>query len=103
MSGVALPTEADGVAPEIAETHVSGSFCSATARTSSSSRVHLGFLDHRTREPRGARCRRESAVNRRFAPDVYLGVPDVLDEGGAPADTWSRCAGCPRTGGSRRC
>ena len=48
--------------------------------------VELGFLDHRRREARRAACLRETEVNRRFAPDVYLGVLDVADEGGAPVD-----------------
>jgi aminoglycoside phosphotransferase family enzyme len=39
--------------------------------------VDLGFLDFRSREQRQAVCRREVELNRRLAPDVYLGVADV--------------------------
>jgi aminoglycoside phosphotransferase family enzyme/predicted kinase len=39
--------------------------------------VNLGFLDFTTREKRLEVCRREVDLNRRLAPDVYLGVADV--------------------------
>lgn len=48
--------------------------------------VDLGFLDFRTRESRLAVCRREVALNRRLAPDVYLGVADVRGPDGRLCD-----------------
>lgn len=48
--------------------------------------VDLGFLDFSTREKRLAVCRREVALNRRLAPDVYLGVSDVTDVDGRLMD-----------------
>ncbi|WP_149181713.1 bifunctional aminoglycoside phosphotransferase/ATP-binding protein [Streptomyces sp. TRM49041] len=39
--------------------------------------VDLGFLDYTTVEARRAACEREVALNRRFAPDVYLGVGEI--------------------------
>ncbi len=48
--------------------------------------VHYGFVDFRSREARLAACRREVELNRRLAPDVYLGVADVLDAGGRACD-----------------
>jgi hypothetical protein len=49
--------------------------------------VRTGFLDFGTPELRGAACRREVDLNRRLAPDVYLGVSDVLEpDGSAVAD-----------------
>jgi uncharacterized protein len=48
--------------------------------------VDLGFLDFRRREAREAVCHREVALNRRLAPDVYLGVADVLGPDGEPCD-----------------
>jgi aminoglycoside phosphotransferase family enzyme/predicted kinase len=48
--------------------------------------VDLGFVDHRTREARLRSCRAEVALNRRLAPDVYLGVSDVTGPDGAPCD-----------------
>jgi hypothetical protein len=48
--------------------------------------VRTPFLDFSTRELRLADCRREVALNRRLAPDVYLGVLDLVDESGMPVD-----------------
>ncbi|GDY29807.1 bifunctional aminoglycoside phosphotransferase/ATP-binding protein [Gandjariella thermophila] len=48
--------------------------------------VDVGFLDFSTREKRLSACRREVELNRRLAPDVYLGVADVSGPGGAPCD-----------------
>ena len=48
--------------------------------------VDLGFLDFRTRAAREAACHREVELNRRLAPDVYLGVADVSGPDGAPCD-----------------
>ncbi|MQA87575.1 MAG: AAA family ATPase [Streptosporangiales bacterium] len=48
--------------------------------------VDLGFLDYSTREARQAICRREVELNRRLAPDVYLGVADVYGVDGEPCD-----------------
>lgn len=48
--------------------------------------VDLGFLDFSTRAAREAACRREVELNRRLAPDVYLGVADVLGPDGEPCD-----------------
>lgn len=45
--------------------------------------VDLGFLDFSTVEKRGRACHREHDLNRRLAPDVYLGVAQVLDPDGA--------------------
>ncbi|HTW13879.1 MAG TPA: AAA family ATPase [Nocardioides sp.] len=47
--------------------------------------VRLGFLDFSTLEARRAVCAREVELNRRFSPDVYLGVgalrrPDGVEE-----------------------
>lgn len=44
--------------------------------------VDLGFLDFRTVEARAEACRREVELNRRLAPDVYLGVAQVADADG---------------------
>lgn len=48
--------------------------------------VDLGFLDFRSREQRQAVCRREVELNRRLAPEVYLGVADVHGPGGELCD-----------------
>ncbi len=43
--------------------------------------VHFDFLDFTDRAVREADCRREVELNRRLAPDVYLGVADVEMDG----------------------
>ncbi|OHV62176.1 AAA family ATPase [Pseudofrankia sp. BMG5.36] len=48
--------------------------------------LDLGFLDFRTREARLAACEDEVALNRRLAPDVYLGVADLRDAEGRLVD-----------------
>ena len=48
--------------------------------------VSLGFLDFSTAEARAAACQREVELNRRFAPDVYLGVVQVRDPAGRVCD-----------------
>ena len=48
--------------------------------------LDLGFLDFSTRAARQAVCHREVDLNRRLAPDVYLGVADVTGPDGALAD-----------------
>jgi len=48
--------------------------------------VNLGFLDFSDRDRRLAVCRRELELNRRIAPDVYLGVAELSVPGGGPAE-----------------
>ncbi|MFZ0046288.1 MAG: AAA family ATPase [Streptosporangiaceae bacterium] len=48
--------------------------------------VSLGFLDFTTRQARAAACERETELNRRFAPDVYLGVASVHGAAGELCD-----------------
>jgi uncharacterized protein len=49
--------------------------------------LDLGFVDLRDPEVRRRTCRRELELNRRLAPDVYLGVVDLVDDDGRPADS----------------
>ncbi|OHV23901.1 hypothetical protein BBK14_23880 [Parafrankia soli] len=46
----------------------------------------LGFLDFRTRDARLAACQAEVELNRRLAPDVYLGVADISGPDGTVFD-----------------
>ncbi|MDT0469701.1 MULTISPECIES: bifunctional aminoglycoside phosphotransferase/ATP-binding protein [Streptomyces] len=39
--------------------------------------VDLGFLDYSTAAARRGACEREMALNRRFSPDVYLGLGEI--------------------------
>ena len=45
--------------------------------------VRYGFLDFSDRQQREADCHREVDLNRRLAPDIYLGVADVVMNGEA--------------------
>jgi aminoglycoside phosphotransferase family enzyme/predicted kinase len=80
VSGEGAPAAA------VAETHISVVTMIGDRAYKVLKPVALGFLDHRRREDRARACRRETEVNRRFAPDVYLGVLDVVDEDGALVD-----------------
>lgn len=44
--------------------------------------VNLGFLDFTTLERRRADCEEEVRLNRRFSPDVYLGIAEVIERDG---------------------
>jgi aminoglycoside phosphotransferase family enzyme/predicted kinase len=48
--------------------------------------VNLGFLDFTNLEARARACAHETELNRRFAPDVYLGVAHLRDPDGAICD-----------------
>lgn len=48
--------------------------------------LDLGFLDFRTVEARRRACEEEVRLNRRLAPDVYLGVEEVRDGDGVLRD-----------------
>jgi hypothetical protein len=46
--------------------------------------VDLGFLDYSTLAAREACCRAEVELNRRLAPEVYLGVVPIVEQDGRP-------------------
>lgn len=77
---------AGGPPARIAETHISVVAMVGDCAYKLLKPVTLGFLDHARREDRERACHRETDLNRRFAPDVYLGVLDVVDGSGAPVD-----------------
>jgi len=62
---------------EVAETHSAVVYFAGDRAFKLKKPVKLGFLDFSTRHARAAACARESELNRRFAPDVYLGVAEV--------------------------
>ncbi len=69
-------------AVEPLQTHISHVFLTRTRVYKLRKAVALGFLDFSTRAARRADCDREVALNRRLAPDVYLGVAPVERVGG---------------------
>lgn len=64
-----------------AETHISTVFFSADRAYKLLKPIDTGFLDHRATEARLAAAQREVELNRRIAPDVYLGTADVVEDG----------------------
>lgn len=62
---------------ELIETHISWVFLGADEVFKVKRDVDLGFLDFTTMEKRRAACEAEVRLNRRLAPDVYLGVVPV--------------------------
>lgn len=70
----------------VAETHSGVVFFVGDRAYKLKKPVRFGFLDFSTREARQAICHREVALNRRLAPDVYLGVADVNGPDGEPLD-----------------
>jgi len=68
------PAAHGGVGVEQVQTHISWVFLTRARVVKVRKAVRLSFLDFGTREERNADCLREVRLNRRLAPDVYLGV-----------------------------
>lgn len=66
-------------APDVAETHISYVFFTADRAYKLAKHVRLPFLDLADRDSRLLQAERELALNRRIAPDVYLGLADVRE------------------------
>jgi aminoglycoside phosphotransferase family enzyme/predicted kinase len=75
----------DSPGAKIVETHISLLFFVAGRVYKLRKPVSFGFLDFTERRAREHDCHREVALNRRLAPDVYLGVADVAIDG-VPVD-----------------
>ncbi|HTE64959.1 MAG TPA: kinase, partial [Candidatus Binatia bacterium] len=56
------------------ETHISWVFLAVERVYKVKKPVHFGFLDFRTLRQRSHFCQEEVRLNRRLAPDTYLGV-----------------------------
>lgn len=73
--------QAPGLAGEpfaaVAESHSAVVFFAGDRAYKLKKPVALGFLDFTSRRARAAACHRETELNRRFSPDVYLGVATV--------------------------
>lgn len=66
-----------------AETHLSVVFLLGDRAWKLPKPVRMAFVDQSTPELRARTCRREVDLNRRLAPDVYLGVLDLVRDGEA--------------------
>lgn len=71
---------------EVKETHAAVIFLIGDRAYKVKKPVDLGFLDFSTYARRRAAIDDELALNRRLAPDVYLGVSDVTDVDGLPME-----------------
>jgi uncharacterized protein len=67
-----------GLPAEVRETHVSTIVLLGDRAYKVKKPVSFGFVDFSTRALREQACHREVELNRRLAPDVYLGVADVV-------------------------
>ena len=71
---------------DVAETHSAVVYFAGDRAFKLKKPVNLGFLDFSTGPARAAACARETELNRRFAPDVYLGVAEVRASDGQVCD-----------------
>lgn len=73
---------------ELRQTHISFAFLTDDEVFKIKKPVHFSFLDYSTLEKRRHYCEEELRLNRRLAPDVYLGVVPIWQSGGnfAPGD-----------------
>ena len=70
----------------VAETHSAVVFFTGDRACKLKKPVSLGFLDFSTPQARAAACARETELNLRFAPDVYLGVAEIRGPDGRVCD-----------------
>jgi hypothetical protein len=80
-----LPARLRGAFPgtRVIETHISWVFLGRRVVHKVKKPVALGFLDFRTLARRRHFCEEEVRLNRRLAPDTYLGVEEIRREGRA--------------------
>jgi uncharacterized protein len=72
----------DGGGRELRETHISWILLTGDRAYKIKKPLRLPFLDYSSLERRHALCLEEVRLNRRLAPDVYLGVRAILREPG---------------------
>jgi len=68
--------------PGVIETHISTLLFVGSRVYKRKKPVQFGFVDFRSARQRRVACHREVELNRRLAPDAYLGVADLIDERG---------------------
>ncbi len=78
---LADPATHGGEAPSRIDTHISAVFLTATRAYKLKRAVKFPFLDFSTLAAREKMCRAEIAVNRAWAPEIYLGVEKVTEAG----------------------
>ena len=91
-SGSVLPPVAEGALDpsrpgvEAVHTHVSQIIFDGDLVHKRKKSVRFAFVDLSTPERREQMCHREVELNRRFSPDVYLGVEEIVDDAGSVVD-----------------
>ena len=78
---LASPAAHSGVVPDHVVTHISHIFVADDTALKLKRARKVPFVDYSTVALREAFCRREVAVNRRFAPQLYRGVQAVTHDG----------------------
>jgi aminoglycoside phosphotransferase family enzyme len=71
------PDAHGGIRPELMETHVSRIFLAGELAYKLKRAVKFPYLDFATLEARHAACDEEVRINRRTAPEIYIGVQPV--------------------------
>ncbi|OZE34193.1 MULTISPECIES: AAA family ATPase [unclassified Rhodococcus (in: high G+C Gram-positive bacteria)] len=71
---------------EVHETHSAYVFLLGDVAYKMKKPIETDFLDFRTVDSRWTACDREFVLNSRFAPDVYIGIAELTDPGGGPAE-----------------
>jgi len=66
---------------KVIQTHISFIFIAGDLVYKVKKAVDFGFLDFTTLEKRKYYCEQEVVLNRRFAPDVYIGVVGITGDG----------------------
>jgi uncharacterized protein len=78
--------EPSGTFAAATETHSAAVYFAGNRAYKVKKPVRTGFLDFTAVSARTEACRRETELNRRFAPDVYLGVGELRALPGDPAE-----------------
>jgi aminoglycoside phosphotransferase family enzyme len=100
LTFLASPTTHAGAAVDRVETHASVVFLAGARAWKLKRAVRYDYLDFSTAERRHAMCEAEVRINRRTAPNLYLGVVSVTRErDGSLAPLAAR--ECRSTGSSR--
>src|SRR5713101_6685887 len=86
-------------APEqvsVCQTHISAVFLAGPFAYKIKKPVNLGFVDFSTLKKRKHFCEEEVRLNRRLAPQVYLGVIPITLTAQSPGVRYSERLGYPR-------
>jgi hypothetical protein len=74
--------------PHVLETHISTVIFVGNRALKFMKPISTPFLDQSTVDKRRRACEAELGLNRRIAPDVYLGIGNVVEQGDAARRPW---------------